>query len=167
MPRHDHSSSGDAEVTGHQCAVDQLLLGERRGEARVVVAARQSAGRAAMYDLRCTIYERSAAQMAGRANGVESRSLHRKLVNRKSYIVNRWARETARSESPGSWVAPCSFRTCSAAMNRGGGRNPQSAIRNPQSVIRNPQSGGSWEAPHRIFEAWSPPPGTLPCGHAS
>src|SRR6266542_4723011 len=25
---------------------------------------------------------------------------------RKSYIVNRWARETARSESPGSWPAP-------------------------------------------------------------
>src|SRR6266536_445290 len=39
----------------------------------------------------------------------------------------------------GSWRSPCSFRTCSPAMNRGGARNPQPAI-------RNPQSGGSWRA---------------------
>src|SRR6266545_7020422 len=32
----------------------------------------------------------------------------------------------------GSWKAPCSFRTCSPGMNRGGVRNPQSAIRNPE-----------------------------------
>src|SRR6266542_855901 len=60
----------------------------------------------------------------------------------------------------GSWKAPCSFRTCSPAMNRGGARNPQSAI-------RNPQSGGSWGTgtrPGRVQPAGQLFPGQLTLG---
>src|SRR6266498_4820880 len=106
-------SFSKSPVTSFKSQVTSRFMGREHLQDRDVTWDHEPDRRRSRSHARFTIYDLRAPRRADR-RACQSRraavppSEGRKsyIVPRRSYIVNRWARETARTESTGSWKPP-------------------------------------------------------------